>query len=118
MNGFRLEFFTEQNRRHGHQALWEWVLDIARTRGIRGATVFTGAAGFGHSRRLHSARFFELADQPVVITMAVTAGEAEQLIDFLNQQQVHLFYVKSPAEFGETGTGGNQEPPAGPNPLI
>ena len=32
--------------------------------------------GFGHHRRIHSAHFFELADQPVEVIMAVTAAES------------------------------------------
>lgn len=103
MNGFQLEFFTEQNKRHRHQALWEWLLEVARSRGIRGATVFMGAMGFGHHRRMHSAHFFELADQPVEITMVVSEEEAEQLLAFLDRENVQLFYVKLPVEFGMTG---------------
>ncbi len=106
MKGFQLEFFTEQNRRHGHQALWEWLLHLARAQGIRGATVFMGTMGFGHHRHLHAAHFFELADQPVEITMVVSEAEMEQLFTLLEQEGVHLFYVKLPVEFGTLGQAG------------
>lgn len=103
MRGYQLEFFTEQGKRHGHKALHEWLLEVARSHGIRGATVFMGTTGFGRSRRYHSAHFLELADQPVVITMAVSEDEANQLFDLISRENVHLFYVKIPIEFGETG---------------
>jgi uncharacterized protein len=103
MKGFQLEFFTEQNKRHGHQELWSWLLDLARSQGIRGATVFMGAMGFGHHRRMHSAHFFELADQPVAVTMVVSDAEAEQFFAVLEKEGVHLFYVKLPVEFGILG---------------
>ena len=55
MQGFQLQFFMEQNRRHRHQLVYEWLLETARARGIRGATVFMGAMGFGQHRRVHAA---------------------------------------------------------------
>ncbi|HJV85203.1 MAG TPA: DUF190 domain-containing protein [Noviherbaspirillum sp.] len=103
MSGYQLEFFMEQNKRHGHQTMWEWLLDVARSHGIRGATVFMGAMGFGHDRRIHSAHFFELADQPVEVTMVVSDEEAERLFTLLRQEKVHMFYVKLPVEFGMLG---------------
>jgi PII-like signaling protein len=105
MKGFQLQFFTEQSTRHGHQLLYEWLLETARSRGIRGATVFMGAMGFGHHRRIHAAHFLELADQPVEVAMVVAEDEAEQLFAFLRAEQVHLFYVMLPAEFGVLGEG-------------
>lgn len=114
MRGYQLEFFTEQGKRHGHQALYEWLLEAARSHGIRGATVFMGAIGFGHHRRYHSAHFLELADQPVVITMAVAEEEANQLFDLIGRENVHLFYVKIPVEFGEIGATSEPGPSARP----
>ena len=93
----------QQDKRHGHQALWEWVLEAARTQGIRGATVFMGAVGFGHHRRVHSAHFFELADQPIEITMVVSEDEADTLFALLTREKVRMFYVKMPVEFGTLG---------------
>jgi PII-like signaling protein len=103
MQGYQLEFFMEQNKRHGHQTLYEWLIELARTHGIRGATMFMGAAGYGEHRRMHSAHFFELADQPVQITMVVSEEEADRLFALLRQEQVQLFYVKLPVEFGTVG---------------
>jgi PII-like signaling protein len=107
MKGFQLEFFMEQNRRHGHEALWEWLLAAARKLGVRGATVFMGAMGYGQHRRIHAAHFFELADQPVEVTMVVTDDEAQQLFALLEQEQMRVFYVKIPVEFGFVGDAGH-----------
>jgi len=103
MKGYQLEFFMEQSKRHGHHALFEWLLETARNNGIAGATVFMGSMGFGHNRHIHSARFFELADQPVEVTMVVTDEEAERLFAILRDEKIHLFYVKLPVEFGTLG---------------
>jgi PII-like signaling protein len=106
MKGYQLEFFVQQDKRHGHQPLWEWLLQTARALGIRGATVFMGAMGYGHHRRVHSAHFFELADQPVEVTMVVSDDEAELLFALLQAEKVHLFYVQLPVEFGTLGEDG------------
>ncbi|PRC92366.1 DUF190 domain-containing protein [Solimicrobium silvestre] len=106
MQGYQLEFFMEQNKRHGHQALYEWLLDLARSQGIAGATVFMGAMGFGHHSRMHSAHFFELADQPVLVTMVVEQSESVELFALIEKEQVHMFYVKMPVEFGSLGAQG------------
>ncbi|SUD45509.1 MAG: putative ACR [Pseudomonas shahriarae] len=64
MKGFLVVFFTQQNRRYQGKMLGEWIVDLAKEMGLRGATLSTGIEGFGHTGRLHSAHFFELADQP------------------------------------------------------
>jgi uncharacterized protein len=103
MNGFQLEFFMEQNKRHKHMALHEWLLETARSHGVSGCTVIMGSMGFGHHRRIHSAHFFELAEQPVEVVMVVTVDQADKLFALLEQEKVHMFYVKLPVEFGVLG---------------
>lgn len=103
MQGYQLTFFTQQDRKHGGNPLAEWLVQEARRLGIRGATLLTAAEGFGHAGRIHSAHFFELADQPVEITMAVTAEEAQRLFIRLEEEQLKIFYIKAPIEFGVTG---------------
>lgn len=103
MKGFQITFFTRQDRHHHHKPLAEWLLLAARDLGLRGATLFAASEGFGRHRHIHSAHFFELADQPQEIVMAVTEEEGERLFDLLRREGVHLFYVKSEVEFGTLG---------------
>jgi uncharacterized protein len=103
MQGFQLTFFTQQDRRHGHQPLGEWLLEEARRQGIAGATLSTAAEGFGHGGRLHSAHFFELAEQPVQVMMAVEPAAMVRMFARLKEEGVDVFYVKTPIEFGSTG---------------
>lgn len=102
MQGFQLTFFTQQDRTHDGQPLGDWLVAEARRLGIGGATLVLAAEGFGHHRRIHAARFFELADQPVEVTMAVTADEAARVFARLREEHVKIFYVKTPIEFGTT----------------
>ncbi len=103
MNGYQITFFTGQSCRHGHTPMHEWLMQLAKSLGIRGSTAVLGAEGFGRSGRFHSAFFFELADQPVEVTVAATAEQVDALFERLELEQVNLFYVKTPVEFGTVG---------------
>jgi PII-like signaling protein len=104
MKGYEITFFTQQDRLHGLKQISEWLLLTARNLGLRGATIVTGSEGYGHNRHIHSARFFELADNPQEIVMIVTEEESNLLFDYLQKEDVQLFYVKRPVEFGMLGT--------------
>ena len=102
MQGYQLTFFTQQDRLHGHHSLGDWLVQEARRLGIGGATLVGASEGFGHHRKIHSAHFFELADQPLEVTMAVSAEEAERMFNRLREERINLFYVMTTAEFGMT----------------
>jgi PII-like signaling protein len=103
MNGYQVSFLTVQAHRHAGKPVAEWLLQVAMELGLPGATIIPAAEGFGKHRRVHSSHFFELADQPVEIVMAVTEEESSRLFERLRAEGVHLFYVKAPVEFGEIG---------------
>jgi hypothetical protein len=83
MQGYQLTFFTEQNRKHGHQSICDWLLKFAG--------------------KFHSAGFFELADQPLAITVSVDEHACQRLMNALAEEDVDLSYVKIPVEFGRVG---------------
>jgi uncharacterized protein len=103
MNGYQITFFTQQDKRHQGKPVADWLVHLAQELKLSGATLIPGGEGFGHHRRIHSAHFFELADQPIEVLMAVTAEEADRLFARLKREGVHLFYVKTPVEFGTLG---------------
>ncbi|NCB55936.1 MAG: DUF190 domain-containing protein [Gammaproteobacteria bacterium] len=103
MQGFKLTFFTQQDRSVHEQSLALWLIQQAKEMGIRGATLSAASEGFGHDRKLHSAHFFELTEQPLQVTMAVTAEEAEQMFALLKKEGVNIFYTQAAIEFGMSG---------------
>ena len=103
MQGFQLTFFTQQDRKHGHQPLGEWLVEEARRLGIGGATLLTATEGFGHHGKIHAAHFFELTDQPTEVVMVVNQEENTRLFERLKAEKVRVFYVKTPVEFGVLG---------------
>lgn len=103
MIGYQLTFFTQQDRQHHRQPLSQWLIEEARRLGISGATLIAGAMGFGHDRTIRSSRFFELSEQPIEVTMAVSGEEAGRMLARLKAEGINIFYVKAPIEFGMTG---------------
>lgn len=106
MNGYQLTFFTQQDRKHAGKPLADWLVQLARDMNLRGATLVPAAEGYGHDRRIHSVRFFELADQPLEVVLAVSEDECQRLFQRLRSEGVKLFYVKAPIEFGTLGEDG------------
>jgi PII-like signaling protein len=100
VHGYQLTFFTQQDRRHGGLPLAQWLIEEARQLGLAGATMFAAAEGFGHQRKLHSAHFFELADQPIEVTMAVSSDDAERIFARLRDERVDVFYTLAAIEYG------------------
>jgi uncharacterized protein len=103
MNGYQITFFTHQDRRFKGKQIGDWLLHLVQELGLRGASLHAGGESFARGGRVHSAHFFELADQPVEVLIAVTTEEAAVLFDRLKAEGVHLFYVKTPVEFGVLG---------------
>ncbi len=103
MHGYQLTFFTQQGRTHGMLSIAEWLLREAREIGIKGATVAAAQGGYGRDGRYHSTRFFELGEQPVEVTMAVGPEQATQLFARIGEEDLRIFYMKIPVEFGITG---------------
>lgn len=103
MHGYQITFFTQQDHRHNGKPVADWLVHLAQELSLRGATLVPGGEGFGQHGRIHSARFFELANQPQEVMMAVTADEADRLFARLKTEGVRLFYVKTAVEFGMLG---------------
>lgn len=103
MKGWQITFFTQQDYSHHHMSLAEWLMLAARDLGLRGATIISASEGFGKHRRIHSAHFFELSDQPQEIIIVATEEETECLFDLLKKEGIHLFYVMTPVDFGTLG---------------
>jgi PII-like signaling protein len=60
-------FIGESDRCHG-RPLYEAIVLRARERGLAGATVLRGMAGFGANSRLHTAKVLRLSeDLPIVV---------------------------------------------------
>ncbi|MCE5279498.1 MAG: DUF190 domain-containing protein [Planctomycetaceae bacterium] len=60
-------FIGESDKHHG-QPLYEAIVQLARSKGLAGATVLRGVMGFGAHSRIHTAKILRLSeDLPIVI---------------------------------------------------
>jgi hypothetical protein len=71
----------------GEQDQWEWrplymaLIGLFRSKGLAGATVLRGVAGFGPDSILHTAGILKLsADLPVVIEVVDSEARLESLL--------------------------------------
>ena len=104
MKGVHLRMYTYENRKHHGLLVYEWLLDRAKKLGIHGGSAFKAMAGFGRHGRLHEQHFFELAGEvPVLVEFIVTEDQADQLVELIRAEELHLFYARIPTEFDVTG---------------
>lgn len=103
MQGYQVTFLMQQARKHGHQKMHDWLVDLAKSLGIKGTTVVAAVEGFGRAGKLHSAHFFELADEPMEVSMAVTEEQAAALFERLENEKANIFYIKTAVEYGVIG---------------
>jgi hypothetical protein len=63
-----LRIFIGETDKHRGRALYEVIVELARKRGLAGATVLRGVMGYGANSRVHTAKILRLSeDLPVVI---------------------------------------------------
>ena len=80
-----LRVFVGERDRHGHQPLYEAIVNKAREQGLAGATVLRGLSGFGASSVLHTAKLVELSDDlPMVVEIVDTEEHIQQFLPVLD----------------------------------
>ena len=73
-------FIGESDRHHG-RPLHEAIVQLAREKGLAGATVLHGIMGFGAHSRVHTAKILRLSeDLPIVIEIV---DQPDRITDFL-----------------------------------
>jgi PII-like signaling protein len=78
-------YITEGATHHGAPT-YATILDFLYYRGISGATVLKGIAGFGADRHIHSAGIVEISDQlPLIIEFVDMREKVEEIIGKLEE---------------------------------
>ncbi len=102
MDGYRIVFSTLRNRKHGNMLVYEWLVKAAKELEIDGVTVINASEGYGRDKTIHSAGFFELAEQPIEVVMLANEQKSNELFAKIKNEGLSIFYAKSKAEFGFT----------------
>jgi PII-like signaling protein len=84
--GQLLRIFVGESDRHEGKPLHEAIVLLARERGLAGATVTRGIAGFGAASRIHTTKILRLSeDLPIVIEIADRADRIEAFLPKLDE---------------------------------
>lgn len=101
MQGICLKFYVSEYREHNGIILFEWLLERAKKIGIHGGTAVRAVAGFGRHGILHEENFLEItADLPVEVSFVLSEEETRRFTDLLQAENIDLFYVKFPVDYG------------------
>jgi PII-like signaling protein len=78
-------YVGEDQQYHGH-SVYAAILDFLFYRGVSGATIMRGIAGFGADHHIHTTRLVELAENlPVKIEFIETTERADELLPKLQE---------------------------------
>jgi PII-like signaling protein len=77
----KVSIYLSDGAKHHGVPVYTSLLDFLFHKGIYGATVLKGVAGFGSSHRIHSAKILELSDRlPVKIEFFETRAMIDRLL--------------------------------------
>jgi uncharacterized protein len=75
-----LKIYASTTDRIGSKLLYEYMVELARDKGLSGVTVYRGIMGYGLSSNISTARFWELTEKlPVMIEII---DRTDRLDDF------------------------------------
>lgn len=77
-------FIGESDRYHG-RPLYEALVDLFRQKGLAGATVLRGVAGYGASSTIHTDKVLRLSlDLPIIIELVETQDAIDAVLPELD----------------------------------
>jgi len=86
-----LKIHASTTDRIGNKLLYQHIVELARERGIRGATVYRGIMGYGASSKISSSRFWELTEKlPVVIELVDRTDALEAFFMEIEEDLIHM----------------------------
>lgn len=81
-----MRIFIGENDKHDGKPLYEALLQLFRQRGLAGATVLRGAAGFGSTSRMHTDKVLRLSlDLPMIIEIVETEEAIQSVLPDLDK---------------------------------
>jgi PII-like signaling protein len=81
-----MRIFIGEQKKHGHQPLYQAIVEMLRKEKLAGATVLRGIAGFGAKSHLHSAHLLTLSqDMPMVIECVDTKENLDRIMPKIDE---------------------------------
>lgn len=86
-----LKIHASTTDRMGSKLLYQHIVELAKERGITGATVYRGIMGYGSSSRISSSRFWELTEKlPVVIELVDRTEKLETFYTEIEEELISM----------------------------
>lgn len=108
-DGLRLRIFLHESLRHGHQALYEYLVGLARREGMAGATVFRGIEGYGAHRHIQTSRLVDVSDNlPIIVEIIDTPEAVRTFIEMAGEVIPHGTATISPVHIVKYHSGASR----------
>jgi PII-like signaling protein len=86
-----LKIHASSTDRIGSKLLYQHIVELAREKGIAGATVYRGIMGYGASSKISSSRFWELTEKlPIVIELVDTTDKLEDFYTVIEEELIGM----------------------------
>lgn len=96
-----LSFYISERQHHSDMPLYEWLLEEAKSIGVRGGSAFRAIAGFGRHGHMHEDTFFELAGELAVkVEFILDDALADQLLERVRHLNMNVYYLRQRVEAG------------------
>jgi PII-like signaling protein len=81
-----MRIFIGESDKHHHRPLYEALLELFREKGLAGATVLRGVAGYGASSTMHTEKVLRLSlDLPIIIEIVETEEAIQTILPDLDK---------------------------------
>ena len=81
-----MRIFIGESDKHDGKPLYEALLELFRSRGLAGATVLRGIAGFGASAKVHTEKVLRFSlDLPIVVEVVETQEAIDAVLPDLDR---------------------------------
>ena len=82
-----MRIFLGESDQWEHRSLFMALLELFRSKGLAGATVLKGAAGFGPDSIIHTASLFRLSsDLPIIIEVVDTEERLQAILPEIDRR--------------------------------
>lgn len=86
-----LRIHASTTDRIGSRILYQHIVELAREKGITGATVYRGIMGYGSSSKISSSKFWELTEKlPVVIELLDQTARLEAFYEEIREDLLSM----------------------------
>lgn len=95
--GLILRIYVREEDRFGGIPLYKKILELAKEKGIAGATIFRAIMGYGPSRKIRTLSFADLSSNlPILIEIVDTEEKIKKFLEEINDLVKHGLITLQP----------------------